>query len=160
MSQLLIVMNDPFYALTRELWTILKGKKQLNDTHAPGLKCGRKAPRIKLKYIIILFFVGYSKGMERIINEHIRNWCEKGQVMALDASKKLAFETTARMLLGCEFSQAQMNTMMSCMTTMVDNFFTLPVDLPGFGFHKVRPLTLTFHGIDWVCLLLSQVFQV
>lgn len=75
--------------------------------------------------------------MERIVSKHIKSWCERGQVMALAESRKLAFETTANMLLGCNFSQAQMNSMMGNMEVMVDNFFCLAIDLPGFGYHKV-----------------------
>ena len=80
---------------------------------------------------------GYANGMTEIISKHIRDWCKKGQVMGLAESRKLAFESTARMLLGCNFSQQQMNSMMANMEVMVDNFFTLDIDLPGFGFHKV-----------------------
>ncbi|XP_067941875.1 cytochrome P450 26B1-like [Watersipora subatra] len=79
---------------------------------------------------------GYADGMERIISKHIKSWCDQGQVMALAESRKLAFETTANMLLGCSYSPAQMRSMMANMEVMVDNFFTLPIDLPGFGYHK------------------------
>lgn len=75
--------------------------------------------------------------MEKIINKHMKSWCDRGKVMAMEESKKLAFETTAHMLLGCDFSQSQMDSMMRNMEVMVKNFFTLPIDLPGFGFHKV-----------------------
>lgn len=84
-----------------------------------------------------LFYTDYAKGMEKILSKFIRSWCDKGQVTAVEESKKLAFETTAHMLLGCNFSSAQMDSMMESMTVIVDNFFTLPIDLPGFGFHKV-----------------------
>jgi len=57
--------------------------------------------------------------------------------MALTESRKLAFQATATMLLGCDTSPTQMNAMMTNMEVMVENFFTLPIDLPGFGFHKV-----------------------
>jgi len=79
---------------------------------------------------------GYSSGMEKIVTKYINSWCEKGKVMGVSESRKLAFEATATMLLGCDFSQAQMNSMMGCMQVMVENFFTLPIDLPGFGFHR------------------------
>ena len=75
--------------------------------------------------------------MEKIIAKNIKDWCERGQVMGLLESRKLAFEATATMLLGCHFSQAQMTSMMGNMDVMASNFFTLPIDLPGFGFHKV-----------------------
>lgn len=75
--------------------------------------------------------------MEKIISKYLNTWCEKGQVMAVAESRKLAFEATTAMLLGCDFSQAQMNTMISSMEAIAENFFTLPIDLPGFGFHKV-----------------------
>lgn len=82
--------------------------------------------------------------MEKIVSKYIKTWCEKGRVLAIEESKKLAFETTARMLLGCEFSQAQMESMMANMTVMVENFFTLPINIPGFGFHKVNPCRMFF----------------
>lgn len=75
--------------------------------------------------------------MEKILSKFIASWCEKGQVTAAEESKKLAFQTTARMLLGFNFSSGQMKTMMESMTVIAENFFTLPIDLPGFGFHKV-----------------------
>ena len=83
--------------------------------------------------------------MEKIVTRYINGWCEKGKVMGVSESRKLAFEATASMLLGCDFSQAQMNSMMGCMQVMVENFFTLPIDLPGFGFHKVSQMQPTKH---------------
>lgn len=92
--------------------------------------------------------LGYAAGMETIVSKHIKDWCNQGQVMALAGSRRLAFETTAQMLLGCDFSQSQMDSMMVNMEVMADNFFTLAIDLPGFGFHKVSSLSY----IDLICL--------
>lgn len=83
--------------------------------------------------------------MEKIVTRYINGWCEKGKVMGVSESRKLAFEATASMLLGCDFSQAQMNSMMGCMQVMVENFFTLPIDLPGLGFHRVSQVKPTTH---------------
>lgn len=73
-----------------------------------------------------------------MITKHVHQWTAQGHIdSALQLCRKLAFEVSARVLLGCGFSDSDMHQLVTDMQVMADNCFTLPVNIPGSPFNKV-----------------------
>ncbi|CAH1800496.1 unnamed protein product [Owenia fusiformis] len=79
---------------------------------------------------------GYLPSVQAVCNEYVKEWCKEGSVFGYAAARSLTFSVAAKMLLGFDFNDRNKMQMMLLFEDMLASLFSMPVDLPGIGYHK------------------------
>ncbi|XP_078079041.1 cytochrome P450 26C1-like [Mustelus asterias] len=79
----------------------------------------------------------YIPGIQRLIRSRVRDWCrERAPVAVYPATKALTFCIAVRILLGLPAADQQLDRLSGTFEQLMDNIFSLPVDLPFSGLRK------------------------
>lgn len=78
--------------------------------------------------------------LQGALRREVRSWCAAQRPVAVyQAAKALTFRMAARILLGLRLDEAQCTELAHTFEQLVENLFSLPLDLPFSGLRKVRP---------------------
>ncbi|XP_003783753.1 cytochrome P450 26C1 [Otolemur garnettii] len=79
----------------------------------------------------------YVPRLQGALRREVRSWCAAGGPVAVyDATKALTFRMAARILLGLRLDDAQCATLGRTFEQLVENLFSLPLDVPFSGLRK------------------------
>ncbi|XP_004701126.1 cytochrome P450 26C1 [Echinops telfairi] len=79
----------------------------------------------------------YVPRLQRALRREVRSWCaEPGPVAVYQAAKALTFRAAARILLGLRLDEAQCAELARTFEQLVENLFSLPLDMPFSGLRK------------------------
>lgn len=78
--------------------------------------------------------------LQGALRREVRSWCAAQQPVAVyQAAKALTFRMAARILLGLQLDEAQCTELAQTFEQLVENLFSLPLDVPFSGLRKVMP---------------------
>ncbi|XP_060698365.1 cytochrome P450 26C1-like isoform X2 [Hemiscyllium ocellatum] len=79
----------------------------------------------------------YLPGIQRLIRSRVRAWCrEPAPVAVYPAAKALTFCIAVRVLLGLQAAEQQLDRLAATFEQLMENIFSLPVDMPFSGLRK------------------------
>ncbi|XP_078421402.1 cytochrome P450 26C1-like isoform X1 [Cetorhinus maximus] len=79
----------------------------------------------------------YIPGIQQLVRSRVRGWCrEPAPVAVYPATKALTFCIAIRILLGLRAADQQLDRLSSTFEELMENIFSLPVDLPFSGLRK------------------------
>ncbi|XP_004583586.2 cytochrome P450 26C1 [Ochotona princeps] len=79
----------------------------------------------------------YVPGLQGALRREVRSWCAAcGPVAVYEASKALTFRMAARILLGLRLDEMQCAALARTFEQLVENLFSLPLDVPFSGLRK------------------------
>lgn len=78
--------------------------------------------------------------LQGALRREVRSWCAAPRPVAVyQAAKALTFRMAARILLGLQLDEARCTELAQTFEQLVENLFSLPLDLPFSGLRKVTP---------------------
>lgn len=85
--------------------------------------------------------------LQGALRREVRSWCAAGGPIAVyQAAKALTFRMAVRILLGLQLDEAQCAKLAQTFEQLVENLFSLPLDIPFSGLRKVMPPQILAHG--------------
>ncbi|XP_059804039.1 cytochrome P450 26C1-like isoform X2 [Hypanus sabinus] len=79
----------------------------------------------------------YIPGTQQLVRSWVQRWCEeRAPVTVYPATKALTFCIAVRILLGLQAADHQLDHLSSIFEQLMDNIFSLPLDLPFSGLRK------------------------
>ncbi|XP_013403737.1 cytochrome P450 26B1 [Lingula anatina] len=78
----------------------------------------------------------YVQQIQRIVRGALQDWCVKDEVLVYPECKRLSFAIGTELLVGLQCDDNTLTNLLSDLETVVDNIFSLPVSIPGFGLWK------------------------
>ncbi|XP_043568414.1 cytochrome P450 26B1-like isoform X1 [Chiloscyllium plagiosum] len=79
----------------------------------------------------------YLPGIQRLVRSRVRAWCrEPAPVAVYPAAKALTFCIAVRILLGLQAADQQLDRLAATFEQLMENIFSLPVDMPFSGLRK------------------------
>ncbi len=80
----------------------------------------------------------YGPVIQTMVRDALSDCCTQDLTMGVQAFRRLSFTIFTRIFLGVQLDEAQTTSMLGLCRDMENAFFSFPVDLPGFAFHKVK----------------------
>ena len=80
---------------------------------------------------------GYVPIIQEVTRLYIRKWCRQKCIMGCPEFKKMNFEVSSRVLVGFQMVENELESLMGVFETFISNLFSLPLNIPGFGFRRV-----------------------
>lgn len=78
--------------------------------------------------------------LQGALRREVRSWCAAQRPVAVyQAAKALTFRMAARILLGLQLEEARCTELAQTFEQLVENLFSLPLDVPFSGLRKVMP---------------------
>lgn len=78
--------------------------------------------------------------LQEALRREVRSWCAAQRPVAVyQAAKALTFRMAARILLGLQLDEARCTELAQTFERLVENLFSLPLDVPFSGLRKVMP---------------------
>lgn len=78
--------------------------------------------------------------LQGALRREVRSWCAAQRPVAVyQAAKALTFRMAARILLGLQLDEARCTELAHTFEQLVENLFSLPLDVPFSGLRKVMP---------------------
>ncbi|XP_005385878.1 PREDICTED: cytochrome P450 26C1 isoform X4 [Chinchilla lanigera] len=79
----------------------------------------------------------YVPRLQEALRREVRSWCAaRGPVAVYEATKALTFRMAVRILLGLQLDEAQCAELARTFEQLVENLFSLPLDVPFSGLRK------------------------
>lgn len=76
--------------------------------------------------------------LQGALRREVRSWCAaRGPVAVYGAAKALTFRMAARILLGLQLDETRCTELAQTFEQLVENLFSLPLDVPFSGLRKV-----------------------
>jgi hypothetical protein len=82
-------------------------------------------------------FSTFAQPMQRIVRHHIQQWVATGTVMGNEATCSIGLSVANELLLGLDLGEDEIHHLRAFIEKFCDAFFSLPINLPPFAFHKV-----------------------
>ncbi|KAL1787206.1 cytochrome P450 26C1 [Sigmodon hispidus] len=88
--------------------------------------------------------------LQGALRQEVRSWCaSRGPVAVYGAAKVLTFRMAARILLGLQLDEAQCTELAQTFEQLVENIFSLPLDVPFSGLRKgIRARDQLYQHLD------------
>ncbi|CAO2585320.1 Cytochrome P450 26C1 [Lemmus lemmus] len=88
--------------------------------------------------------------LQGALRREVRSWCAaRGPVAVYGAAKALTFRMAARILLGLQLDEARCTELAQTFEQMVENLFSLPLDVPFSGLRKgIRARDQLYQHLD------------
>lgn len=95
--------------------------------------------------------------MQTMIREHIHTWTERNPccISGSEESRIIALKAANRLILGIEFEEGEFMELRKQFAIFNDAFFAMPINFPGFAFHKVGNMSFSCVQITSQSTLLS-----
>lgn len=85
----------------------------------------------------------YLPRIQKVVSWELRGWCmEPGSIAVYSSAKTLTFRIAARILLGLRLEEKQFKDLAKTFEQLVENLFSLPLNIPFSGLRKVLPPAL------------------
>lgn len=82
----------------------------------------------------------YLPRIQKVVSWELRGWCmEPGSIAVYSSAKTLTFRIAARILLGLRLEEKQFKDLAKTFEQLVENLFSLPLNIPFSGLRKVLP---------------------
>ncbi|XP_074855703.1 cytochrome P450 26C1 [Carettochelys insculpta] len=79
----------------------------------------------------------YLPGIQEVVSGELLGWCRApGPIEVYSSAKSLTFRVAARALLGLSLEEKQLQGLAQTFEQLVENLFSLPLDLPFSGLRK------------------------
>ncbi|XP_019357662.1 PREDICTED: cytochrome P450 26C1, partial [Gavialis gangeticus] len=79
----------------------------------------------------------YLPRIQQAVSCELRSWCrEPGSIAVYASAKSLTFRIAARILLGLNLEEGQLKDLAQTFEQLVDNLFSLPLNIPFSGLRK------------------------
>ncbi|NWW64853.1 CP26C protein, partial [Ifrita kowaldi] len=88
----------------------------------------------------------YLPRIQKVVSWELRGWCmEPGSVAVYSSAKTLTFRIAARILLGLRLEEKQFKDLAKTFEQLVENLFSLPLNIPFSGLRKGIKARDTLH---------------
>ncbi|KAM8923796.1 cytochrome P450 26C1 [Pelodytes ibericus] len=88
----------------------------------------------------------YLPGIQEAVSSELHTWClDPGSVAVYPAAKALTFRVASRVLLGLSLGEQQFKELAKVFEQLVENLFSLPLDIPFSGLRKGIKARDTLH---------------
>uniref|UniRef100_A0A8C2UDF3 Cytochrome P450 family 26 subfamily C member 1 n=1 Tax=Coturnix japonica TaxID=93934 RepID=A0A8C2UDF3_COTJA len=85
----------------------------------------------------------YLPRIQKVVSWELRGWCmQPGSIAVYSSAKTLTFRIAARILLGLRLEEKQFKDLAKTFEQLVENLFSLPLNVPFSGLRKVLPPAL------------------
>ncbi|XP_014821106.1 PREDICTED: cytochrome P450 26C1 [Calidris pugnax] len=89
----------------------------------------------------------YLPRIQKVVSWELRGWCmEPGSIAVYSSAKTLTFRIAARILLGLRLEEKQFKDLAKTFEQLVENLFSLPLNIPFSGLRKGIKARDTLHG--------------
>ncbi|PKU42093.1 cytochrome p450 26c1 [Limosa lapponica baueri] len=89
----------------------------------------------------------YLPRIQKVVSWELRGWCmEPGSIAVYSSAKTLTFRIAARILLGLRLEEKQFKDLAQTFEQLVENLFSLPLNIPFSGLRKGIKARDTLHG--------------
>nr|XP_003223823.2 PREDICTED: cytochrome P450 26C1 [Anolis carolinensis] len=79
----------------------------------------------------------YLPAIQKVVSQELRGWCrERGPVVVYSSAKAMTFRIAARILMGLRLDEKQFKELSSTFEQLVENLFSLPLNVPFSGLRK------------------------
>lgn len=85
------------------------------------------------------FFEQKFPEISHFLTDRIYDWCRSSQVTIFSELHSMFLELASVSLVSMDMPKSEKTRIQTLYHEITDNLFTLPINLPGFGFHKVWP---------------------
>lgn len=85
------------------------------------------------------FFELKFSDISHFLTDRIDDWCRSSQVTIFSELHSMFLELASVSLVSMDMPKSERARIQTLYHEITDNLFTLPINLPGFGFHKVWP---------------------
>lgn len=85
------------------------------------------------------FFEIKFPDISHYLTDRIDDWCRSSQVTIFSELHSMFLELASVSLVSMDMPKSERARIQTLYHEITDNLFTLPINLPGFGFHKVWP---------------------
>lgn len=83
----------------------------------------------------------YLPRIQKVVSWELQGWCmEPGSIAVYSSAKTLTFRIAAQILLGLRLEEKQFKDLARTFEQLVENLFSLPLNVPFSGLRKVLPL--------------------
>ncbi|XP_027765407.1 cytochrome P450 26C1 [Empidonax traillii] len=88
----------------------------------------------------------YLPRIQKVVSWELRGWCmEPGSIAVYSSAKTLTFRIAARILLGLRLEEKQFKDLAKTFEQLVENLFSLPLNIPFSGLRKGIKARDTLH---------------
>ncbi|XP_077992539.1 cytochrome P450 26A1-like [Glandiceps talaboti] len=113
--------------------------RTLLGSHSVATSFGKEHEGLR-KHLSKAFHINYLSRyipyIQKYTDEAISEWCEQTHVVAQDECRTLLFRIAGKLLCNFDYSEHETRYLSGVFKDMVDNMFSLPIDLPGTAFNK------------------------
>ncbi|NXS93745.1 CP26C protein, partial [Jacana jacana] len=89
----------------------------------------------------------YLPRIQKVVSWELRGWCmEPGSIAVYSSAKTLTFRIAAQILLGLRLEEKQFKDLAKTFEQLVENLFSLPLNIPFSGLRKGIKARDTLHG--------------
>ncbi|KAJ8317605.1 hypothetical protein KUTeg_005509 [Tegillarca granosa] len=113
--------------------------KMLVGTNSLSMSTGtqhRDRKRQLMKFLSVEFLEMHVMCFSELVQETLRYWSSQSSVEIYAECRYLFMELAAKFLVSVDLSKNEKKVMKKHYQDFSDNLFTLPINLPGFGFNK------------------------
>lgn len=94
----------------------------------------------------------YLPRIQKVVSWELRGWCmQPGSIAVYSSAKTLTFRIAARILLGLRLEEKQFKDLAKTFEQLVENLFSLPLNVPFSGLRKVLPPAPLLPGAGLGC---------
>lgn len=98
----------------------------------------RDRKRQLMRFLSPEFLEMHVQSFSELVQETLENWSSQPAVEIYAECRFLFMELAAKFLVSVDITKNEKAAMKKHYQDFTDNLFTLPINLPGFGFNKVR----------------------
>ncbi|XP_070540116.1 cytochrome P450 26B1-like [Ptychodera flava] len=102
--------------------------------------------KVTSKVFHISRLASYVPFIQKYTDEAATRWCTGGRVSGQDECRSLLFRIAGKVMCNFDYDENETRHLSNVYQTMVDNIFSLPIDLPGSGFNKALKARNILHS--------------
>ncbi|CAC5366137.1 CYP26A [Mytilus coruscus] len=78
----------------------------------------------------------HVSGLSEFVRGRLQNWCNHSSINLYVETKTLITEIAAKFLISSDIDKSMTERLVPLYEDFTGNLFTIPINIPGFGFHK------------------------
>ncbi|XP_067657896.1 cytochrome P450 26B1-like [Haliotis asinina] len=111
----------------------LMGEGTVSHSEGPVHKKRRKSIGKAFNHAAMSSYLVESQDIFRY---YIKRWCSQAAVLGFSECKKLSLRFACHVLIGFKVSEKEVEELIELYTVFADGLFSIPLNIPGLGFHK------------------------
>ncbi|XP_002123562.2 cytochrome P450 26A1 isoform X1 [Ciona intestinalis] len=105
--------------------------------------------RLALKAFSPKYIGTYAPVIQAGVAAHVKEWVDQGTVHILEKCKQAVSKTMMTVLLGIKSNDPDIQLYIQAADDIINSILSLPLDLPGFGFHRgLKARELIFNKLE------------